>query len=83
MLPSIKVDNSLSILHITPMNKVQPIKVGDTTILELDDNGAYEGCILMKKVSKTYRRKTYRLIYSIHRTVKNIGPRPILSIEMT
>jgi len=31
------------------MDEVQPIEVGDTTILELDDDGAYEGRILMEK----------------------------------
>jgi len=40
------------------MHEVQPIKIGDTTILELDNNGLYEGCIQMKKVSKYYRKKT-------------------------
>jgi len=40
------------------MYKVQPIEIGDTTILELDDDGLYEGRIQMKKVSKYYLKKT-------------------------
>lgn len=39
------------------MYEVQPIEIGDATILELDDDGLYEGRIQMKKVSKYHRKK--------------------------
>ena len=39
------------------MYEVQPIEIGDAKILELDDDGLYEGCIQMKKVSKYHRKK--------------------------
>jgi len=47
------------------MYEVQPIKIGDTTILELDDDGLYEGCIQMKKVSKYYFKKNNQLTYFV------------------
>jgi len=47
------------------MYEIQPIEIGETMILELDDNGLYEGRIQMKKVSK-YHRKKKQLTHILH-----------------
>ena len=45
------------------MYEVQPIEISDTMILELDDDGLYEGHIQMKKISKYYLKKNNQLTY--------------------
>jgi len=44
-------------ISLSNMHEVQSIKIGDTTILELDNDGLYEGRIQMKKISKYHRKK--------------------------
>jgi len=61
-------------ISLSNMYEVQPIEIGDAKILELDDDGLYEGCIQMKKVSKYHRKKTIDSHTSCYRMETNIGP---------
>jgi len=56
------------------MYEVQPIEISNATILELDDDGLYEGRIQMKKISKYHRKKTIDLHTLCYRMATNIGP---------